>query len=109
MEKTVEQNGYRIERHSLGQLNVPKDAMYGAQTKRAVENFPISGLHPNRAFIYSMATIKRAAAEVNRELGMLNSKIANAIVQAAEEVHEGSGMSSLSWILSRPGQVPVTT
>jgi fumarate hydratase class II len=80
---------YRVERDSLGDLQVPKDALYGAQTRRAVLNFPISGLRPWRAFIWSMATIKRAAAEVNRDLGLLDEVKANAIVKAAQEVIEG--------------------
>ncbi len=61
----------RMERNSLGEIRVPANALYGAQTQRAVENFPISGLKPWPAFIWSMAMIKRAAAEVNRDLGLL--------------------------------------
>ncbi len=80
---------YRVERDSLGEIQVPKDALYGGQTQRAVLNFPISGLRPWRAFIWSIATIKRAAAEVNRELGLLDENRANAIVQAAQEVIDG--------------------
>lgn len=80
---------YRIERDSLGEVRVPVDALYGAQTQRAVQNFPISGLRPWRAFIWSMATIKRAAAEVNRDLGLLDAERADAIVQAAQEVIDG--------------------
>ncbi len=79
----------RIERDSLGEIQVPKEALYGAQTQRAVANFPISGLKPWRAFIWSMATIKRAAAEVNHDLGLLDEKRAEAIIQAAQEVIEG--------------------
>lgn len=79
----------RIERDSLGEIRVPAGALYGAQTQRAVENFPISGLKPRPAFIWSMATIKRAAAEVNRDLGLLDQERANAIVQAAQEVIDG--------------------
>jgi fumarate hydratase class II len=79
----------RTERDSLGEVPVPAAALYGAQTQRAVNNFPISGLRPWRAFIWAMATIKRAAAEVNRDLGLLDSEIAGAIVQAAQEVIEG--------------------
>jgi fumarate hydratase class II len=82
------ETNYRIERDSLGELQVPENALYGAQTQRAVNNFPISGLRPWRAFIWSMAVIKRAAAEVNRELGMLDEPQAKAIVQAAQEVIE---------------------
>ncbi len=80
---------YRIERDSLGELKVPAAALYGVQTQRAVENFPISGLKPWRAFIWSMAMIKRAAAEVHRDLGLLDTMKADAIVQAAQEAAEG--------------------
>ncbi len=79
----------RIERDSLGEIRVPANALYGAQTQRAVENFPISGLKPWPAFIWSMAMIKRAAAEVNRDLGLLEERPANAIIQAAQEVIDG--------------------
>ncbi len=79
----------RIERDSLGEVHVPVDALYGAQTQRAVENFQISGLKPRPAFIWSMAMIKGAAAEVHRNLGLLDAEKANAIVQAAQEVIDG--------------------
>jgi fumarate hydratase class II len=77
---------FRVEKDSLGELQVPAQALYGAQTQRAVENFPISGLRPWRAFVWSMAAIKRAAAEVNRDLGLLDDERAKAIIQAAGEV-----------------------
>ncbi len=80
---------YRIERDSLGEIQVPRNALYGAQTQRAVINFPISGMRPWRAFIWSIATVKRAAAEVNRDLGLLEGDLAAAIVQAAQEVIDG--------------------
>jgi fumarate hydratase, class II len=80
---------YRIERDSLGEVQVPMTALYGGQTQRAILNFPISGLRPWRAFIWSIATVKRAAAEVNRELGLLDEARSRAIVQAAQEVIEG--------------------
>ena len=80
---------YRIERDSLGEVHVPAEALYGAQTQRAVQNFPISGLRPWRAFIWSMATIKHAAAEVNHDLGLLDSPRATAILQASQEVIDG--------------------
>src|SRR5512143_2530353 len=80
---------YRIEKDSMGELQVPVDALWGAQTQRAIHNFPISGLKPYRAFVWSMALIKRAAADVNRDLGLLDAKLANAIVQAAAEVMDG--------------------
>lgn len=80
---------YRLEKDSLGELQVPADAYYGVQTQRAVNNFPISGQKPYPAFIWSMAAIKRAAALVNRDLGLLDPKIADAIDKAATEVMNG--------------------
>lgn len=80
---------YRIEHDSLGEVRVPVDALYGVQTQRAVNNFPISGLRPWQAFIWSMAMIKRAAAMVNHELGLLDEARATAIQQAAQEVIDG--------------------
>ena len=79
----------RTEKDSLGELQVPADAYYGVQTQRAVQNFPISGLKPYPAFIWSMAAIKRAAAKVNNDLGLLDKKLADAIIQAATEVMDG--------------------
>ncbi len=79
----------RIEHDTLGEVRVPAQALYGAQTKRAVVNFPVSGLKPWRAFIWSLGAIKRAAAEVNRDLGLLAAEKAAAISQAAREVMDG--------------------
>jgi fumarate hydratase class II len=79
----------RIEHDSLGEVVIPAETLYGAQTRRAQENFPISGKKPWPAFIWSMAVIKRAAAEVNRDLGLLNRQQADAIIQAAQEVQDG--------------------
>jgi fumarate hydratase class II len=80
---------FRIEKDSLGEVRVPAKVYYGAQTQRAVENFPISGLKPYRAFIWSMALIKRAAAEVHLDLGLLDEKLAKAIMKASDEVLKG--------------------
>jgi fumarate hydratase class II len=80
---------YRIEKDSLGELQVPANAYYGVQTQRAVQNFPISGLKPYPAFVWSMAAIKRAAAKVNNDLGLLDKKLADAIIAAATEVMDG--------------------
>ncbi len=77
---------YRIEKDSIGEVRVPKDAYYGAQTQRAVHNFPVSGHKLPVGFIWAGATIKRAAAEVHKELGLLDAKIADAIISAADEV-----------------------
>ena len=79
----------RTEHDSLGDVHVPAEALYGAQTQRATQNFQISGLKPRQAFIWSMAMIKRAAAEVNRDLGLLDHDPAEAIIQAAQEVIDG--------------------
>jgi len=79
----------RIEKDSLGTMEVPASALWGVQTQRAVENFPISGLKPHPAFVRAQALIKRAAAEVNMELGHLDERIGRAIVAAAQEVIEG--------------------
>jgi len=81
---------YRIERDALGDVRVPADVYYGSQTVRAIENFPISGLRLPRAFIAATATIKRAAAEVNAALGLLEPNIAQAIARAAQEVVDGT-------------------
>jgi fumarate hydratase class II len=80
---------YRIEKDSLGEMQVPADALYAAQTQRAVENFPISDLRFPREFIAAMAMIKREAARTNAELGLLDPDKAAAIVEAAQEVVEG--------------------
>jgi fumarate hydratase, class II len=79
----------RTERDSLGEVEVPIDALYGAQTQRARENFQVSGLAPWPAFIWAIATIKRASAEVNRDLGLLDPVTADAISTAAQEVIDG--------------------
>jgi fumarate hydratase class II len=81
---------YRIEKDSLGEMQVPADALYGAQTQRAVLNFPVSGMRPYPAFVWSQAMVKRAAAEVNRDLGLLDAALADAIIQAADEVIAGN-------------------
>jgi len=79
----------RIENDSLGEVRVPADALYGAQTQRAVENFPISGQRVGRGFIQALGLIKKAAALTNEELGNLDGKIAEAIATAAGEVAVG--------------------
>ncbi len=79
----------RTERDPLGEVQVPAEALYGAQTERARLNFPISGLRPWRAFIWSLAVIKGAAASVNASLGLLEGSKAEAICQASLEVQQG--------------------
>ena len=82
-------DGYRIERDSLGEVRVPSDALYGAQTQRAFENFPISGQRFGRGFIQAMGLIKKGAALTNLELGTLDAETAEAIAAAADEVAAG--------------------
>ncbi|MBZ0302656.1 MAG: aspartate ammonia-lyase, partial [Anaerolineae bacterium] len=80
---------FRIEKDSLGEVKVPAQAYYAAQTQRAVDNFPITGMRPYPAFIWSMAVIKRCAAEVHKDLGLLDAALADAIIQAGDEVIAG--------------------
>jgi aspartate ammonia-lyase len=79
----------RIEGDTLGEVEVPATALYGAQTARALVNFPISGLKPHPLFVWATVVIKRAAATVNKELGQLPPHIADAILAAADEVLQG--------------------
>jgi len=79
----------RIEKDSLGEVHVPAQALYMAQTQRAIENFPISGLRFGRSFIRALGIIKSAAAVVNAELGLLDAGLASALEQAALEVADG--------------------
>ena len=79
----------RIERDSLGEVEVPSDAYWGAQTQRAVENFPISGLTFGRRFVRALGIVKKAAAAANRDLGLLDDEIADPIIEAADEVIAG--------------------
>ena len=80
---------YRIEKDSLGEVRVPSDALYGAQTQRAKENFPISSLRFPRRFIEALGTVKRAAAQANHKLGLLPGPKALAIAEAAGRVADG--------------------
>ena len=81
---------HRVERDSMGEVEVPRDALFGAQTRRALDNFPISGIRFPRRFIEALGAIKLEAANVNHELGGLDESLRNAIVAAAEEVVDGT-------------------
>ena len=81
---------YRVEKDSMGELEVPNDALWAAQTQRAVNNFPISGLTMPRRFIQALGLVKWAAAGANAELGLLKSDVAIAVQQAALAVSEGT-------------------
>src|SRR5215813_1101950 len=79
----------RVEKDSLGHKEIPHHVYYGIQTARAVENYPISGLRAHRTLIRAIALVKEAAALANRELGLIDKKTADAIVEAAKEVQHG--------------------
>ncbi|MEJ5247862.1 MAG: class II fumarate hydratase [Caldilinea sp.] len=83
------EQAYRIERDSMGEVRVPANALYGAQTQRAVENFPISDLRFPRMFVRALGLIKAAAAAVNHDLGLMEADMAEAIQAVAKEVAEG--------------------
>ena len=79
-------NRYRLERDSMGPVRVPEEAYYGAQTQRAIENFPISGWRFGRELIHALGLIKHASAETNAELGLIEKRVASAIRKASSEV-----------------------
>src|SRR4051794_40223631 len=88
----TEQTGsvrFRVEVDSMGEMHVPADALYGATTSRAVENFPISGLRFSRSFLRALGLIKAAAAEVNADLGLLDETRTKLIVSVSQEVADG--------------------
>src|SRR6266545_4072365 len=85
-----EMSDFRVEKDSMGQVRVPAGAYWGAQTQRAVENFPVSGMRFPRRFIEALGLIKWAAAKANEELGTLDARRADAIRAAAEEVIDGT-------------------
>jgi fumarate hydratase, class II len=87
---TQQETAHRKERDSMGEVEVPRDALFGAQTRRALDNFPISELRKPRRFIEAIGAIKLEAANTNHELGLLDEEVKNGIVEAAEEVVEGS-------------------
>ncbi|NHN58454.1 MULTISPECIES: aspartate ammonia-lyase [Halorussus] len=80
---------YRIEQDSLGEMQVPADAYWGAQTQRALGNFPISGITFGRRFVRALGVVKKAAAEANRDLELVPEEKADAVVEAADEVIAG--------------------
>src|SRR5436853_7681516 len=86
---TAAQVPMRKEKDSLGFKELPAHVYYGVQTARAVENYPISGIRAHPTLIRAFGMVKQAAAQANKELGLLDDKRANAIIQAAKEVQEG--------------------
>src|SRR5437867_12990684 len=87
--RRIRMTEFRVEKDFLGEIKVPKDAYWGVQTQRAIENFPISGIRFGRRFIYALGLIKMACAQTNMELGLLDNKVGKAIVQACQEVMDG--------------------
>src|SRR6059058_5034160 len=81
---------FRVERDSMGEIKVPAEALWGAHTQRAVQNFPVSGLTMPRPFIGTLGLVKQAAARVNRDLKLLEPKVAQAVEAAAAEVAAGA-------------------
>lgn len=94
---------YRTETDSMGSIQVPKNRYYGAQTQRSIENFPIGDLHFPPIFIKAIATIKLASAKVNRDLGLLDSKISEVIVQAAQEIIDGKFTDNFPLVIFQTG------
>jgi len=86
---TAPSAGTRLEKDSIGPKEIPANVYYGVQTARAVENYPISGMRAHPTLIRAIAMIKRASAEANKELGLIDAKVADAIIAAAKEVIEG--------------------
>src|SRR6266852_4525687 len=87
--KAVAPSATRTEKDSLGTKKIPANVYYGIQTLRAVENYPISGMRAHPTLIRAFGMVKQAAAEANKDLGLLDEKRANAIIQAAKDVQQG--------------------
>ena len=84
-----EEGKFRIESDSMGEVKIPAEAYWGAQTQRALNNFKISGVRFSDDFIKNLAAIKKYAAEANMELGLLNNKLGDAIVSASDKICRG--------------------
>src|SRR6476659_5115898 len=83
------QSATRSEKDSIGPKEIPANVYYGIQTARAVENYPISGMRAHPTLIRAFGMVKEAAVEANRDLGLVEKRIANAIIKAAKEVQQG--------------------
>src|SRR5450432_3859966 len=86
---TVAAGATRLEKDSLGTKQIPANIYYGIQTARAVENYPISGMRAHPTLIRAFGMVKEAAAEANRDLGLLEKEVADAIIESAKEVQQG--------------------
>ncbi len=101
-------SGYRIEKDSMGELQVPQDAVYGAQTQRAVENFPISGITLPEAFIQALGLVKQACATANHELGGLDEKRRRAIESVCDDIINGKLMDQFPLDVFQTGSATST-
>lgn len=101
--------GHRTEYDSMGEIQVPADAKWRAQTQRAVQNFPISGRPIERAHIEALARIKAAAATVNAQLGVLDPDIAEAVRARRPRSPMAAGTRTSRWTSSRPARAPRPT
>ena len=97
----------RIEKDSMGELKVPVDALYGAQTQRAINNFPVSDLVMPKRFITTLGLIKKTAAAVNIELGSLDAKIGKALSMPQNKLLMTSMVENFPLMFFRPVQAPV--
>lgn len=88
---------YREEHDAIGTVQVPASALWGAQTQRSLNNFNISGERMPSALIHALALVKRAAASINHDLGLLDENIARAIITAADEVLAGEHAANFRW------------
>ncbi len=89
MASLAEKNATRLEKDSIGTKEIPADVYYGIQTARAVENYPISGMRAHPTLIKAFGMVKQAAAEANKQLGLVDDRVADAIIRASKEVQEG--------------------
>ena len=100
---------YRIETDSMGEVKVPADKYWGAQTQRSIENFKIGGDTFPKEMIRALGILKKAAAMTNQELGILPSDKADLIIRAANEVIEGNSTVIFLWLFGKPVQAPRQT
>ena len=105
----TDDEGFRIEHDTMGEVRVPASARWGAQTQRAVENFPVSGRPIDRALIAALARIKGAAAEVNADLGIIEPDVAAAIAASAAEVADGRWDDQFPIDVFQTGSAPAPT
>jgi aspartate ammonia-lyase len=99
---------YRTEVDSLGQKKVPREAYYGIQTVRAVENFPVSGAKTPELFIRAYVTVKKASAMANMQVGWLDERSGTVIIRSCDEVLQGKMLDQFVVDVFRPAQAPLS-